>query len=77
MQLNMAIAVGHLCTGLMTEGMRAMLLGANIEPASATNIQQTWNKVGKIITEVNKLARKKLGRTLKTFTILMDFPLHL
>lgn len=40
-QLNVAMAVGHLGTSLTTEGMRGMLLGANIEPASATNIHQT------------------------------------
>lgn len=40
-QLNVAMAVGHLGTSLTTEDMRGMLLGANIEPASATNIHQT------------------------------------
>lgn len=59
-QLNVAMAVGHMGTSLTTEGMRGMLLGANIEPASATNMQQTCNKVGKIITDVNKTSMKKI-----------------
>ncbi|XP_052692508.1 uncharacterized protein LOC128170776 [Crassostrea angulata] len=59
------MAVGHLGTSLITEGMRGMLLGANIEPASATNTHQTCNKVGKIVTDVNKNSMKKIRQEIQ------------
>lgn len=64
-QFNVAMAVGHLGTSLTTEGMRGMLLCANIEPASATNIHQTCNKVGKIITDVSKNSMKKIRQDIQ------------
>uniref|UniRef100_K1PFB9 Uncharacterized protein n=1 Tax=Magallana gigas TaxID=29159 RepID=K1PFB9_MAGGI len=59
------MAVGHLGTILTTEDMCGMLLGANIEPASATYIHQTCNTVGKLITDVNKNSMKKIGQDIQ------------
>lgn len=40
-QLNVAMAVGHCGTSLTKQCIHGILLSANIEPASSTNMQQT------------------------------------
>lgn len=59
-QLNVAMAVGHCGTSLTKQCIHGILLSANIEPASSTNMHQTCNKMGKIITNVTKTSINKI-----------------
>ena len=59
-QLNVAMSLGQMGTSLTTEGMRGMFLTANVLPASASSMQESANKVGQKITEVNKMSMRKI-----------------
>lgn len=62
-RLNLAMSVGRMGTCLTTEGMRAMLLSANIHPGSASSMQETANKVGeKILSRPPRLYCKRSCR---------------
>ena len=67
------MAVGHLATSLTTKDMHGILLGTNIDPASATNIHQTCNTVGQIITDLNKNSIKKINQDIQELNEICGF----
>ncbi|XP_062604515.1 uncharacterized protein LOC134266309 [Saccostrea cucullata] len=59
------MSLGRMGTSLTTEGMRGMLLTANIHPASASSMQDTANKVGEKISSVNRRSMTDIRKSLK------------
>lgn len=64
-RLNVAMSVGRMGTCLTTEGMRGMLLSANIHPASASSMQETANKVGEKILETNQQSMRGIRQKIQ------------
>lgn len=63
--INVALSVGRMGTSLTTEGMRGMLLTANIHPTSASSMQDTANKVGQQISRVNRRSMRDIRTKLQ------------
>ena len=61
--INVALSVGRMGT---TEGMRGMLLTANIHPSSASSMQDAANKVGEKISRVNRRSMRDIKKRIKS-----------